>query len=123
MENVTEKDKKAVIEGTGKERLLSLEILTLDKGIWSQIRIPDIRPHKVDSLEKEAEATGLALVIDSLQQVWVLCQDAQGNYFRWALCEVEYLEAAGDAYGWITALPQVFLVPTRYRKKANGDKK
>lgn len=111
------------IEGAERESLLHLEIWVLDKNLFAQIRIPDIRPHELEDVEKDAEAHAICLIIDRLQQCWVIAHDPEGFYWRWAIGEAESLEPMKQAHKWLSKLQQVYLVRPRYRKVKGGKKK
>jgi len=105
-----------------KERIFRLEICVMDKNLFDQIQIPDLRSHELGDVEKDAAKNAVALAIDKNQEVWVIIRKAEGMYWRWQICPAENLQAVGQEHPWIGKLPQVFLVRQRYRK-VKGAKK
>lgn len=101
-----------MIEGTAKEKLVQIEVLTMDKEIFEQIAVPDLGEPDLNDLTKTAEEHGIALVIDKEQQVWIIIQGPK-YLWRWNPLPAGYLTQATRKYPWLGELPQVFLVKRR----------
>ena len=101
-----------MIEGTTKEKLVQVEVLTLNKEIFKQIAAPDFREENLDDLVKTAEEHSIALVIDQEEQVWIIIRGPK-RLWRWSPLPAEYLIQAIEKYPWLGELPQVFLVKRR----------
>ena len=101
-----------MIEGTTKEKLVQVEVLTLDKEIFEQIEVPILEEESLDDLVKTAEEHSIALVIDKDEQVWIIIQGSN-RLWRWSPLTAEFLIQAIGKYPWLGELPQVFLVKRR----------
>ena len=101
-----------MIEGMAKEKLVQIEVLTLDKEIFEQIESPILKEENLDDLVKTAEEHSIALVIDKDEQVWIIIQGSN-RLWRWNPLSAKYLTQAIEKYPWLGDLPQVFLVKRR----------
>ncbi len=103
-----------MIKEVTKEKLLKLEVLTMDKAVFEQIE----RPHIVNLEEtrQRAETEAVALVLrpseweDDAQTAWLICQ-GEHRPWRWELGGARLLSGpeSAEKYPWLVALPQVFL--------------
>lgn len=111
-----------MIEGMVKERLVKIEVLTMSRGIFEQILVPDVNAEKLAALQKEAEELAVALVIDKGKDVWLIIQGAE-RLWRWMIGPSMMLGRLYKEYLWVGKLPQVFLGGKKARRGKRGGKR
>jgi len=105
------------VNGTGKERLFELEVVTLDRRLFWQIEPAEIRQEETQDVIADAATDALCLVIDSDGEVWLIIQGPK-RLWRWLICEAHELQRAISEYPFIGELEQIFLVAKRRKRKS-----
>jgi len=101
---------------THREKLVHIEIATLDKNIFDQIAALVFPGQNAEDLLPIAEEYGIALVVDQDEQAWIVVREPT-RLWRWNPFHASQLRLAIDKYPWMDKLPQVFLV-----KRGRGQK-
>jgi len=84
-----------------------LELLTLDTGIFRQIRAPTINAEEYNDRIARAETGTVGYVVDDPGVCLIIEED--GDLWRWKLCDAELYEAAREEHQWLRDVPQIFL--------------
>ena len=95
--------------------LLTEKLLTMDAGIFAQIRAPSITDaagYNDHIARAEAGAIGYAVTPAKAwkgTQLWLIVQE-NGDLWRWGLFDAELYDAAREEHEWLRQVPQIFLV-------------
>jgi len=93
---------------------LLTKLLTLDAGIFEQIRAPSIPDAEgYNDRIARAELGAIGYVVATAQawkgtQIWLIVQE-DGDLWRWGLFDAELYDAARDEHEWLRDVPQIFL--------------
>lgn len=103
-----------MIKDTTTEKLVHVEIVTLNQDIFNQIERPDMTQSTREQWIKTAKENALAIVINKDEQAWLLIQ-GKAKLWRWSLGNQSNLSIHQGEYPWLDKLPQVYLVKQKKR--------
>lgn len=129
---------KQVIKQT-KIEALKLRTMTLDAGIFYQMRVPSFtEDFEYDDRLARAQAAAIGYVVapdyqvGGVNSVWLIVLE-DDNLWRWSLIEAGFYDVACEDHVWLAEVPQLFLVgqtpvdyeanriPLRWRPSEQGE--
>lgn len=91
---------------------LSLNVLTLDAGVFYQLRAPSIvdgEEYKSRLLRAETAAIGYVVAPEyGINTIWLIVLE-DGSLWRWSLVFAADYDAACAEHEWLADVPQIFL--------------
>jgi hypothetical protein len=86
-----------------------LEVVTMRRDFFEQIRDPHIPEEEQDAWLVAAAEHAIAIVVPGQTWAWLLVHDDTGLW-RWAFIDQCYLHKAIAEHPWLKKLPQIFLI-------------